>query len=281
MTLSGGYDKNRPRKVRENTLWYLLRVRRAISITADTTHTRACARTYINLQRTRRRIDDDRIACLRYADTSRVRRVSAGGERVLGRGTPDAVPNQRLADAAQRGDANAQVGGGRVVGGRRSVAHEKRGGQRGQLRHVHQLQVAAIPFARRPDHHRRPARRRVRTRRRPSRGGRERFQSVREPAGESQQRQGWKMRWRRWWQRRRRWPKLGHVAHGRVQRVREPDRDVREPGKPQRDGQTAEDAVFASKFNRKLAEHLNSLGSAPRLSYFTIASVVSRLNEFS
>lgn len=70
----------------------------------------------------------------------------AGGERVLGCGTPDAVSDQRLADAAQRGDENAQNGGGRRVD-QWPVAIAERGGQRGQLGHVHELQVAAVPLA--------------------------------------------------------------------------------------------------------------------------------------
>lgn len=91
--------------------------------------------------------------------------VRAGGEGVPGRGTPDPVSDQRAAaDAAERGDAYAQAGSGRRVDGRRPVAITQRGGQRGQLGHVHQLQVAAVPLAGRPDH-RRPARRGVRARR--------------------------------------------------------------------------------------------------------------------
>lgn len=184
-----------------------------------------------------------------------------GGEGVLGRGTPDAVPDQRpAANAAQRRNADAQTGTGRRRPSgrqcrqrrRRPVAFAQRSGQRRQLRHVHQLQVAAVPLAGRPDDHRR---RRVRSGRRQAaayirhrnrRRRRQRLQSVREPAG-------------RFWRQGRHGPEFGHVAHGRVQRVRRPDGEgdgngcdsvggFRQSGQSQRGGQAAQDEVLASKF---------------------------------
>lgn len=54
-----------------------------------------------------------------------------GGEGILGRGAPYAISYQRFEDAAERGDENAEIGGGRRgVVGRRPVAYAERSGQR-------------------------------------------------------------------------------------------------------------------------------------------------------
>lgn len=68
-----------------------------------------------------------------------VLRLYAGGERIPGRGTPDTVSDQRHTDTAQRGDENAQVGGGWGVGGWRQMAFAKRSGKCRQFGYLHQL----------------------------------------------------------------------------------------------------------------------------------------------
>lgn len=69
-----------------------------------------------------------------------------GGERVPGRGTSDPVSDERSADATERGDENPETGGRRLVRWR-PVAFAKRGWQRGQLGHVHQLQITAVSLS--------------------------------------------------------------------------------------------------------------------------------------